>query len=114
MGVDREPQGAGADIGRSRRGKRLQSRGKRTMGVHRLFERDWLPGLGTWLSLAERAHHAARVKRVEVGERVQVLNGAGLLADGEVAGRSERARRVGSGGGACSLRAGGGGGEPTG
>ena len=56
------------------------------MGVHRLFEEGLVARVGDVVVIGgEEAHHAARVKRVEVGERVQVLNGAGLLADGEVA-----------------------------
>jgi len=56
------------------------------MGVHRLFEEGLVARDGDVIVIGgEEAYHAARVKRVEVGERVQVLNGAGLLADGEVA-----------------------------
>jgi len=53
--------------------------------MHRLFEGGLVARVGEMVVIGgEEAHHAARVKRVEVGERVQVLNGAGLIADGEV------------------------------
>lgn len=56
------------------------------MGVHRLFEEGLVAHVGDVVVIGgDEAQHAARVKRVEVGERVQVLNGAGLVADGEVA-----------------------------
>lgn len=60
--------------------------GKRTMGMHRMFEEGLVAHVGDVVVIGgDEAQHAARVKRVEVGERVQVLNGAGLIADGEVA-----------------------------
>lgn len=60
--------------------------GKRTMGMHRMFEEGLVAHVGDVVVIGgDEAQHAARVKRVEVGERVQVLNGAGLVADGEVA-----------------------------
>lgn len=56
------------------------------MSTHRMFVEGATARAGDVVTIAgEEAHHAARVKRVEPGERVQVLNGAGLIADGEVA-----------------------------
>ena len=65
------------------------------MGRHRLFQEGLSAGEGESIVIGgEEAHHAARVKRVQVGDDVEVLNGAGLV----LAARLEETRRQSRGG----------------
>lgn len=55
--------------------------------VHRLLLDDLPEGLGVGervVASGEEARHAARVKRLEIGEPVEVFNGRGLVAHGRV------------------------------
>ncbi|MEM7628901.1 MAG: RsmE family RNA methyltransferase [Planctomycetota bacterium] len=59
-----------------------------TRAAHRFLFDDLSPGLGTGdeiVVVGEEARHAARVKRLEAGEPVEVFDGAGLVATGRVA-----------------------------
>ena len=55
------------------------------MALHRIyFEGDLRPGA---LSIGgDEAHHAVRVKRLAIGDRVQVLNGRGRIANAVIVG----------------------------
>ncbi len=55
------------------------------MGLHRIFSDETLPAPGGEVSiLGDEAQHALRVKRIEVGEPVEVLDGRGHVASGIV------------------------------
>ncbi|MEO1585324.1 MAG: RsmE family RNA methyltransferase [Planctomycetota bacterium] len=54
--------------------------------MHRIMLTDPLPPApgGTIAVEGEEAHHAARSKRLEPGDRVELLDGQGSVADGEI------------------------------
>lgn len=50
--------------------------------MHLLYNRDFLSSdATTWLLTAEQSHHALRVLRMKVGDRVAVGDGAGTIAE---------------------------------
>ncbi len=58
------------------------------MGMHRMMVEHGLAGAGVGAAVAvagEEARHAIRVKRVRVGEHVELMDGRGVIAAGVVA-----------------------------
>jgi 16S rRNA (uracil1498-N3)-methyltransferase len=63
------------------------------MGVHRLYL-DSIPNAGDLLTVeGDEAKHAVRVKRLEPGDPVQLLDGAGGVAEGIVEARDPAAKK---------------------
>lgn len=57
----------------------------RSNPVHRIFHPELPAGPGPGLTISgEEAHHAARVKRAEPGDAVQLLDGRGTVADAAI------------------------------
>ncbi len=57
------------------------------MAIHRLFDPDLAPTIAPgmeYLGSGAEAHHAVRVKHLKCGDGVEILNGRGLRALGEV------------------------------
>lgn len=66
------------------------------MSVHRIYL-ETIPHVGdiAWIE-GDEAKHAVRVKRVETGDHVQLLDGAGVIAKGVVEDRHRVSRAPGS------------------
>lgn len=64
------------------------------MALHRIYLEDQPLATGAMIVGGDEAHHAARVKRVEVGEGVELLDGRGGVGRGAVAeiGKGDRGR----------------------
>lgn len=65
------------------------------MSIHRIFDPDLSPSIeaGSIIRIrGDEARHAARVKRLKVGESVAIHNGAGAVADGVVEDLSSASR----------------------
>lgn len=66
------------------------------MGRHRMYQHGIGAGVGDLVVVGgDEAHHAARVKRVEVGDGVEVLGGTGVVVRGRVAEIRKKARGEG-------------------
>lgn len=69
------------------------------MGVHRVWLESSRPLVGDVLRLTgDEARHAVRVKRIGVGDGVELLDGTGFVATGEVAATSTPGGGGGGGG----------------
>lgn len=51
---------------------------------HRCYLPDWYPVTGTLTVEGDEAHHLSRVVRCKIGDAVEVLNGQGSIASGEI------------------------------